>query len=708
MTIASPTGLAHPKAGQSRIASAWDEAYAATLDEPQLLLYRSNLLGADKEITNFGGGNTSAKIAMPDPLTGEAVEVLWVKGSGGDLGSIRLDGFATLYMDKLEALRSRYRGLEHEDEMVGYLPHCTFNLNARAASIDTPLHAYIPRRHVDHMHPDAVIAIAACKNSRDLTARIFEGELGWLPWQRPGYDLGLKLEQLVRAQPHLKGIVLEGHGLFTWGDSARECYENTLNVIRRADAWLAANSRAPAFGGARYQALPAAERAALAARIMPLLRGKISKGEYKLGHFDDSQAVLDFVCSNDLAALAALGTSCPDHFLRTKIRPLVLDFSPQQPDLAALEASLDAALEAYRQDYAAYYQRCARPNSPAMRDPNPVIYLIPGVGMLSFAKDKATARIAGEFYINAVNVMRGANGVDSYVGLPEQEAFDIEYWLLEEAKLQRMPKPKSLAGRIALVTGGGGGIGQAVARQLLAEGACVMLTDIDQSALDSAQQSLLKHGGPDAIGVVRADITSEADVATILNSVALRFGGIDLLVSNAGIASASPLQDTSLEVWQRNLSVLATGYFLVSRAAFSSMLTQGLGGSIVYVASKNGLVASAGASAYCTAKAAEIHLARCIALEGAPHGIRVNVVNPDAVIRGSRIWDGKWKEERAASNKIEADDVEEFYRQRSMLKRSVLPEDIAEAVYFFASEKSAKSTGNILNVDAGNAGAFTR
>jgi rhamnulose-1-phosphate aldolase/alcohol dehydrogenase len=385
-----------------------------------------------------------------------------------------------------------------------------------------------------------------------------------------------------------------------------------------------------------------------------------------------------------------------------------LDFSPQQPDLAALEASLDAALEAYRQDYAAYYQRCARPNSPAMRDPNPVIYLIPGVGMLSFAKDKATARIAGEFYINAVNVMRGANGVDSYVGLPEQEAFDIEYWLLEEAKLQRMPKPKSLAGRIALVTGGGGGIGQAVARQLLAEGACVMLTDIDQSALDSAQQSLLKHGGPDAIGVVRADITSEADVATILDSVALRFVAIDLLVSNPAIAPASPLQDTSLEVWQRNLSVLATGYFLVSRAAFSSMLTQGLGGSIVYVASKNGLVASAGASAYCTAKAAEIHLARCIALEGAPHGIRVNVVNPDAVIRGSRIWDGKWKEERAASNKIEADDVEEFYRQRSMLKRSVLPEDIAEAVYFFASEKSAKSTGNILNVDAGNAGAFTR
>jgi rhamnulose-1-phosphate aldolase/alcohol dehydrogenase len=691
-----------------RIASAWDDAHAATLDEAHLLLYRSNLLGADKAITNFGGGNTSAKISMQDPLSGEQVEVLWVKGSGGDLGSIKLDGFSTLYMDKLQALRSRYRGLENEDEMVGYLPHCTFNLNPRAASIDTPLHAYIPRRHVDHMHPDAVIAIAACKNSKALTASVFDGELGWLPWQRPGYDLGLKLEKMALEQPALKGIVLEGHGLFTWGDTAKACYETTLDIIRRADDWLSDNSKAAAFGGKRHNALPASDRAALAARLMPLLRGKISQQEFKLGHFDDSTAVLEFVCSRDLAPLAALGTSCPDHFLRTKIRPLVLDFSPDAPDFERLVGSLDQALEDYRQDYSAYYQRCRRANSPAMRDANPIIYLIPGVGMLSFAKDKATARIAGEFYINAINVMRGANSVDSYVGLPEQEAFDIEYWLLEEAKLQRMPKPKSLAGRIALVTGGGGGIGQAVARQLLAEGACVMLTDIDQSAVDSAYQSLLKQAGPDAIGVVRADITNEQDVENIINNVALRFGGIDLLVSNAGIASASPLEDTSLEVWQRNMSVLATGYFLVSRAAFRSMTAQAMGGSIVYVASKNGLVASAGASAYCTAKAAEIHLARCIALEGAPHGIRVNVVNPDAVIRGSRIWDGKWKEERAASNKIDSDNIEEFYRQRSLLKRSVLPEDIAEAVYFFVSEKSAKSTGNILNVDAGNAAAFTR
>ncbi|TFW34925.1 bifunctional rhamnulose-1-phosphate aldolase/short-chain dehydrogenase [Massilia horti] len=690
------------------ITSRWDDQVAASLSEPELLLYRSNLLGSDLRITNFGGGNTSAKIMMTDPLSGGQTEVLWVKGSGGDLGSIKLDGFSTLYMDKLQALKNRYRGLEHEDEMVGYLPHCTFNLNPRAASIDTPLHAYINRKHVDHMHPDSVIAIAACKNSKTLTEKIFEGELGWLPWQRPGYDLGLKLEKLSQEQPHLKGIVLEGHGLFTWGDTAKDCYETTLAIIKRAEDWLAANIQQPVFGGQKYQALPAAERSVLAARLMPLLRGKISKDEFKLGHFDDSDAVLQFVCSADLAPLAALGTSCPDHFLRTKIRPLVLDFDPTAPNFDRLVSSLDQALDAYRADYTAYYERCKRATSPKVRDANPIIYLIPGVGMLSFAKDKATARIAGEFYVNAINVMRGANGVDSYVGLPEQEAFDIEYWLLEEAKLQRMPKPKSLAGRIALVTGGAGGIGQAVARQLLQEGACVMLTDIDTEALGQAHQDLVKVAGKDSIATVRGNITSEEDVASVLAATALRFGGVDLLVSNAGIASAAPLDETTLEIWKRNQDILVTGYFLVSRGAFQVMKQQQLGGSMVFVASKNGLVASAGASAYCTAKAAEIHLARCIALEGAEHGIRVNVVNPDAVIRGSRIWDGKWKEERAASNKIGTDDVEEFYRKRSMLKRSVLPEDIAEAVYFLCSDKSAKSTGNVLNVDAGNAAAFTR
>ena len=693
---------------KSPIASLWDDAKAAAMSEPELLLYRSNLLGSDLRITNFGGGNTSAKVEMHDPLSGEQVEVLWVKGSGGDLGSIKLDGFSTLYMSKLQALKKRYRGLEHEDEMVAYLPHCTFNLNPRAASIDTPLHAYINKKHVDHMHPDSCIAIAACKNSRSLTEQVFEGQLGWLPWQRPGYDLGLKLEALSTAQPKLKGIILEGHGLFTWGDTAKSCYETTLAIIKRAEDWLAANVKQPSFGGQRVQSLPAEQRAALAAKLMPLLRGKISKDEYKLGHFDDSATVLEFVNSADLQPLAALGTSCPDHFLRTKIRPYVIAFDPANPDFDAVVAGLDAGLEAYRAEYVAYHTRCKRPNSPAVRDANPIIYLIPGVGMLSFAKDKATARIAGEFYVNAINVMRGANGVDTYVGLPEQEAFDIEYWLLEEAKLQRMPKPKSLAGRIALVTGGGGGIGQAVARQLLTEGACVMLTDIDQEALDGAYESLVKAGGKDAIAVHKANITSEQDVDGILAATALRFGGIDLLISNAGIASSAPLEDTTLEIWQRNQDILVTGYFLASRAAFRIMKQQELGGSMVFVASKNGLVASAGASAYCTAKAAELHLARCVALEGANYGIRVNVVNPDAVIRGSRIWDGKWKQERAQSNKIGEDDIEEFYRKRSMLKLSVLPEDIAEAVYFLASDKSAKSTGNIINVDAGNAAAFTR
>ncbi|MYM67339.1 bifunctional rhamnulose-1-phosphate aldolase/short-chain dehydrogenase [Pseudoduganella sp. FT55W] len=687
------------------IASLWDDAAAASMSEPELLLYRSNLLGSDLRITNFGGGNTSAKVMMTDPLTGAQVEVLWVKGSGGDLGSIKIDGFSTLYMDKLQALKGRYRGLAHEDEMVAYLPHCTFNLNPRAASIDTPLHAYIARRHVDHMHPDSVIAIAACASSQALTQKIFEGALGWLPWQRPGYDLGLKLEALSQSQPQLKGIILEGHGLFTWGDTAKSCYETTLAIIKRAEEWLAANVKQPVFGGAASVPLPAEQRSAFAARLMPLLRGKISRDEYKLGHFDDSEAVLEFVCSRDLKPLAALGTSCPDHFLRTKIRPFVIEYDG---DFDKLVAGLDDALAQYRADYVAYYERCKHENSPAVRDANPIIYLIPGIGMLSFAKDKATARIAGEFYINAINVMRGASGVDNYVGLPEQEAFDIEYWLLEEAKLQRMPKPKSLAGRIALVTGGAGGIGQAVAKQLLQEGACVLLTDIDGEALELAHKDLDKAGGKDNVGSVVANITSEEDVEKVLKAASLKFGGLDLLISNAGIASSAPLEDTTLDVWQRNQDILVKGYFLASRAAFRIMKQQKLGGSMVFVASKNGLVASAGASAYCTAKAAEIHLARCIALEGAPHGIRVNVVNPDAVIRGSRIWDGKWKQERAQSNKIDADDVEAFYRDRSMLKLSVLPEDIAEAVYFLASDKAAKSTGNILNVDAGNAGAFTR
>ncbi|MDT6941625.1 bifunctional rhamnulose-1-phosphate aldolase/short-chain dehydrogenase [Brucella pseudogrignonensis] len=687
----------------------WDDAKAATLDEPGKLLYRSNLLGSDKRITNYGGGNTSAKVQETDPLTGKTVPVLWVKGSGGDVGTIKLDGFATLYQEKLDALKGIYKGVEDEDRMVGFLPHCTFNLNPRAASIDTPLHGFVPFTHVDHMHPDAIIAIAASKNSRELTAEIFGDEIGWLPWRRPGFQLGLDLEAFVKANPNAKGVVLESHGLFTWANDAKGCYELTLAIINKAIEWLDKKGEGKAtFGGSVTQSLDASERRAIAARLMPEIRGLIGNEERKLGHFDDQDAVLQFVNSKELEKLSRLGTSCPDHFLRTKIRPLVVDFDPAKPDIDGVVAGLETALESYRADYTRYYESCKHDNSPKMRDPNPVIFLIPGVGMLSFARDKATARIAGEFYVNAINVMRGASSVSEYQGLPEQEAFDIEYWLLEEAKLQRMPKPKSLAGRIALITGGAGGIGYATAERLAGEGACVVLADIDAESLKTAHANLANRFGSDQVRSVELNVTNESAVINAFTEASVELGGIDILVSNAGIASSASVENTELSMWNRNIDILATGYFLVSREAFRLFRRQKLGGNVVFVASKNGLAASPGASAYCTAKAAEIHLARCLALEGAEAGIRVNVVNPDAVLRGSKIWDGEWREQRAASSKIDVTELEEHYRKRSLLKLNVLPEDIAEAIYFLASDASAKSTGNIINVDAGNQQSFPR
>lgn len=692
-----------------KLINLWDVTKAAKMTEPEKLLYRSNLLGSDKRITNYGGGNTSAKVMQPDPLTGQMVEVMWVKGSGGDVGSIKMDGFATLYMDKLRALKGIYRGLAFEDEMVGYLPHCTFNLNPRAASIDTPLHAYVPKKHVDHMHPDAVIAIAASADSRAMTAQIFGGNIGWLPWKRPGFELGLWLEKFCLENPNAKGVVLESHGLFTWDDDAEACYKLTLEIIQKAQDWFAAQTEGkPAFGGQVHKSLDATARRDMAAKLMPAIRGQISALQPMVGHFDDSAAVLEFVNSKNMAALAELGTSCPDHFLRTKIKPLVVDFSPASPDVAATLAGLTAQIAAYREDYAAYYNRCKHDNSPALRDPNAVVYLVQGVGMITFAKDKATARISGEFYVNAINVMRGASAVSTYVGLPEQEAFDIEYWLLEEAKLARMPRPKSLAGRVALVTGGAGGIGSATAEKYLAQGACVMLADIDEASLAKTVQNLSSRFGGDVVRGTVMNVTDEAAVARAFAEVAVEFGGCDILVSNAGIASSAPIEDTTLALWQKNIDILSTGYFLVSREGFRMMRAQGMGGSVVFIASKNGLAASPNASAYCTAKASEIHLARCLALEGAEAGIRVNVVNPDAVLRGSKIWEGDWLEQRASTYKTDKDGLEEMYRNRSMLKRSVFPEDIAEAAYFFASDLSAKSTGNIINVDAGNKEAFTR
>ncbi|EKM98562.1 MULTISPECIES: bifunctional rhamnulose-1-phosphate aldolase/short-chain dehydrogenase [Acidocella] len=695
----------------SLLETRWDEAHAATLTPAALLVYRSNLLGADKRITNYGGGNTSSKIEMADPLTGAPVQVLWVKGSGGDIGSITQDGFATLYMDKLHALRGIYHGPAQEDAMVGLYNHCTFNLNPRATSIDTPLHAFIDRPHVDHVHPDAIIAIAAAAQGEALTQEIFGDEIGWLPWRRPGFELGLWLRRFAETHPQAKGVVLGAHGLFTWGDTQKECYETTLAVINRAISFLAARAQGrAAFGGVRVQPAPAPTRRAVAATLMPVIRGLISQeGPRKVGHFDDAPEVLEFVGSHALDSLAPLGTSCPDHFLRTKIAPLVLAFDPATQQAADLLPGLEDALAAYRAGYAAYYQRCKHPDSPAMRDPNPVVYLIPGIGMLTFAADKATARISGEFYRNAINVMRGASTVSEYRGLPEQEAFNIEYWLLEEAKLQRLPRPRALAGRIAFITGGAGGIGAATARRLLQDGACVVLCDIDREALEGTRAALAKSHGADQVAAVWADVTREEALAAAFTETALAFGGLDICVCNAGIASAAPLEETSLALWQKNIDILATGYFLTSREAYRMLLTQKLGGSIIMVASKNALVASPGAAAYCTAKASELHLSRCLALEGAPHGIRANVVNPDAVLRGSRIWQGDWGEQRAASyQKASLEELDDVYRQRSLLKRSVYPEDIAEGIAFFASEISAKSTGNILNVDAGNANAFTR
>ncbi|MER8556228.1 bifunctional rhamnulose-1-phosphate aldolase/short-chain dehydrogenase [Mesorhizobium sp. M0976] len=697
------------KRSGTRLANLWDDAKAQAMSEPERLVYRSNVLGSDKRVTNYGGGNTSSKIWQNDPLTGQSVEVLWVKGSGGDSASIKLDGFATLYMDKLRALKGLYRGLEHEDEMVGYLPHCTFNLNPRAASIDTPLHAFVPKPYVDHMHPDAIIAIAAAKDSQALTKEIFGDTIGWLPWKRPGFELGLWLEKFCLENPEAKGVVLASHGLFSWGDTPKECYETTISVINQAIDWFERKSQGkPIFGGEIVKSLDAPARRAVAAKLMPRIRGLISEKSHKLGHFDDSPAVLEFVNSRDLRPLAALGTSCPDHFLRTKIRPLVIEFDPNNPDVDAVIARLVDDVAEYRVGYQAYYDRCKHADSPPVRDPNAVVYLMPGIGMFTFAGDKATARISGEFYVNAINVMRGASTVSTYVGLPDQEAFDIEYWLLEEAKLQRLPKPKALAGQIALVTGGAGGIGRATANRLLREGACVVLADIDEAALASANDELAKAYGKDFVRPVVINVTSEDQVISGFAETAVEFGGIDILVSNAGLASSAPIEDTTLALWNKNMDILSTGYFLVSREAFRLFRTQKIGGNVVFVASKNGLAASPNAAAYCTAKAAEIHLARCLALEGAEAQIRVNVVNPDAVLRGSKIWTGEWKEQRAAAYKMSTDDLEEHYRSRSMLKRSVFPEDIAEAIYFFASDMSAKSTGNIINVDAGNAQSFTR
>ncbi|GFE73555.1 bifunctional rhamnulose-1-phosphate aldolase/short-chain dehydrogenase [Novosphingobium sp. TCA1] len=685
--------------------SRWDDSLAATFSPEERLLYRSNLLGSDLTVTNFGGGNTSAKLEEIDPLTGQAVEVLWVKGSGGDIGSMKLDGFATLYQEKLLGLEAHYAGPEDDDKMVGYLPHCTFNLNGRAASIDTPLHSLLPFAHVDHVHPDAIIALAASSGGEAATQEIWGGKIGWLGWKRPGYTLGVQLRDYVAANPGVEGVMLAGHGIICWADSAKACYEHTVDLIADAANYLNAKlGEKPAFGGAAHDT--AGNRAEIAAELMPRLRGLMTGARRKVGHFSDDAEALEFVNSVEFERLAGLGTSCPDHFLRTKIAPLTLD-----PTRLRDQDYLAQKIADYRDMYAAYYERCKRANSPAMRDANPVVVLVPGVGRITFATDKTTARLAGEFYGNAINVMRGAEAIGDYIALDEQEAFDIEYWLLEEAKLQRMPAPKPLVGRVALVTGGAGGIGAATAARLMADGACVLLADRDAGAVEEVRAGFAKQFGKDVVRAAVCDVTDEAQVSEAFAVAAREFGGLDILVANAGIASSAPIEETTIELWNRNYDVLAQGYFLTSRAAWpllKGMKEQG-GTSVVFIGSKNGVAAATNASAYASAKAAANHLARCLALEGAPHGIRVNVVNPDAVIKGSKIWDGDWRKERAGAHGIDTGkELEEHYRNRSMLKRDVLPSDIAEAVYFLAGDQSAKSTGNMINVDAGNAQAFTR
>ena len=689
-----------------RIESRWVEAETAGLSEEQLLIYRSQRLGSDLRITNYGGGNTSAKVRMADPLNGEQVEVLWVKGSGGDIASAGLDGYATLYLDKVLALEQRYRGKEHEDAIPGLYPHCTFNLNPRAASIDTPLHAFVPFRHVDHMHPDAVIAIATAADGEAVTREVWGGRVGWLAWQRPGFDLGLRIRAALRANPKLEGCVLQNHGLIHWADSAKGCYERALALVNAAIAYL---ERKPAhlFGGPKVSARTGDERRAFVAALAPELRGKLSRQQRKVGHLDDSREVLDFVSSRQCERLAAIGTSCPDHFLRTKIWPLRVEMDALTTP-SALAARLDPLLDAYVAKYRAYWEACRKPDSPALRDPFPVVLMLPGIGMVSYAKDKGFARQASEFWVNAIHVMDGAERLGGYRGLQDAEAFGIEYWLLEEAKLKRLPPERPLSRRIALITGGAGGIGKATARRLLQEGAVALLADVDGAALEAAAAELGKEFGRDAVRTAVADVRDEASVVAAVERTLVEYGGLDITVLCAGLASAAPVEETTLELWRRNLDVLATGYFLFGREAFRVMKRQGLGGSIVVIASKNALAASPNASAYCTAKAAELHLARCLALEGAAHGIRVNTVNPDAVLRGSKIWQGSWRTERAAAYGVGEQDLEELYRKRSLLQQNVYPEDVAEAVAWFAGEKSAKSTGNLLNVDAGNKEAFPR
>ncbi|MDB5232439.1 MAG: bifunctional aldolase/short-chain dehydrogenase [Chitinophagaceae bacterium] len=691
----------------------WNEARALDFqgDEVALLIYRSNLLGSDLRITNYGGGNTSCKTFEKDPLTGEETEVMWVKGSGGDIGTLKRNGLAGLYVDRLRSLKNVYRGLAHEDEMVELFNHCIYDLNSKAPSIDTPLHGFLPFKHIDHLHPDAAIAIAAAKDGEQITKELFGGKMGWVNWQKPGFDLGLKLKECLDKNPGIRGVMLGSHGLFTWGDTAYECYINSLEIIERCaeynDGFV---KKKPAFGGAKITSLSKDQRLQQAAALAPVLRGFCSSSTRMVGHFNDDEAVLEFINSNDLDRLAPMGTSCPDHFLRTKISPLVLTLKPGE-DISGvdeLKKKLAPQFEAYRKMYREYYDKSKRSNSPAIRDVNPVVILYPGVGMFTFAKERSTARIAGEFYINAINVMNGAEAISQYTSLPRQEAFDIEYWLLEEAKLQRLPMPKPLSGKIALITGSAGGIGKAIAKKFAEEGACVLLNDNDVQRLQNAQKEFQDKFSKDCCASVALDVTKKDNIEHALDIAAIYFGGIDIVVNCAGLSISKPIEEHTEKDWDLLYDVLVKGQFLVTQASVEVMRKQGMGGDILNIVSKNALVSGPNNAGYGSAKAAQLHLSRLNAAELGKDKIRVNVVNPDAVISDSKIWEGEWAAGRAKAYGITVEELPAFYAKRTLLNEVILPEDIANASFAFVSGLLDKSTGNVLNVDGGVANAFVR
>ncbi|MFF0593396.1 bifunctional aldolase/short-chain dehydrogenase [Streptomyces antibioticus] len=678
----------------------------STHPEAAALLARSRRLGADPRNTNYAGGNASAKGTGADPVTGSDVELMWVKGSGGDLGTLTEDGLSVLRLDRLRALRDVYPGVDREDEMVAAFDYCLHGKGGAAPSIDTAMHGLVEAAHVDHLHPDSGIALACAADGEKLTAECFGDTVAWVPWRRPGFQLGLDIAVVKAAHPRAVGVILGGHGITAWGDTAEECERNSLHIIRTAEAFLAERGKAEPFGAVveGYEALPEGERRARAAALAPYVRAIASQDRPQVGHFADPEAVLDFLARAEHPRLAALGTSCPDHFLRTKVRPLVLDLPPTVPVEDAV-ARLKELHAAYREEYTAYYRRHAEPGSPAMRGADPAIVLVPGVGMFSFGKDKQTARVAGEFYVNAVNVMRGAEAVSTYAPIEEREKFRIEYWALEEAKLRRMPKPKALAARVALVTGAGSGIGKAIAGRLAAEGACVVVADVNAGSAAAVAAEL---GGPDRAVAVTVDVTSEERIADAFAAAALAFGGVDLVVNNAGISISKPLLETSARDWDLQHDIMARGSFLVSREAARTMIAQGLGGDIVYIASKNAVFAGPNNIAYSATKADQAHQVRLLAAELGEHGIRVNGVNPDGVVRGSGIFAGGWGAQRAATYGIEEEKLGEFYAQRTLLKREVLPEHVANAVFALTGGELSHTTGLHVPVDAGVAAAFLR